>query len=140
LAPAAFAWMKVPTISASVAQSSSVPSHMMACTAFHTRHNSTHAPQVAQVLNKGFSALPDRCWISIIFMVILGVTLPLLGVYLRRSRRFSHLARCVALEAAFEARIILTCRSLQIRAQRCKHRTFLYYFPVSGAPNRAFNA
>ena len=51
--------------------------------------------QVAQVLSKGFSALPKYCWISILCMFILGVTLPCLNLFLRRSQRWLHLAPCV---------------------------------------------
>jgi len=46
--------------------------------------------KVAKVLNKGFSALPDRCWISMISMVLLGVVLPCSAALLRRSSRMAR--------------------------------------------------
>ena len=48
--------------------------------------------KVAQVLNKGFSALPDRCWISMVAMVVLGICLPCCAFAMRRSSRWAHLS------------------------------------------------
>ena len=49
--------------------------------------------KVAQVLNKGFSSLPDRCWVSMIAMVVLGIALPTFAFFLRRSHRWAHLSK-----------------------------------------------
>ena len=78
-----------------------IPTYLLFSSAYVLGSDEMPAPaafgwmKVAQVLNKGFSALPDRCWISMAAMVALGVLLPCCAFCLRRSSRWAYLSACV---------------------------------------------
>ncbi len=73
-----------------------IPTYMLFSSTYVLGSDDMPAPaafawmKVAQVLNKGFSALPDRCWMSMIAMAALGVALPFCAFILRRSKRRAH--------------------------------------------------
>ena len=82
--------------------------------------------KVAQVLNKGFSALPDRCWISMISMAALGVALPCSAAMLRRSSRMARFSAYVEPDDD-SVMVSLSLIYSQVCAQRYQHRPRLHH-------------